>query len=419
MSAGSSLLSVAAAVARVWETVRPLPEVEVPAGAAVGLTLAEDLAWPSHLPSLDVSAMDGVALHSAAGGEEAVLEVAGTTCAGEPPGPPLSPGQCRRIMTGAPLPPGADAVQRVERTAPAGEGRVRLLAAVRPWENVRRVGSERRAGARALERGARLGPVHAGLLALLGRASVRVIRRPRVTVAATGDELVGAGEGAAPWQVPNSNGPLLAALVRSWGAEVLEAGILPDRGPELREAITGASRRSDLILLSGGVSRGDLDLVTGALPAAGLNPIFHGVAVKPGKPILFASSRDGRVHAFGLPGNPLSALVGCVLFAWPALERLAGRPHPPAALQARLAEPLARGSGEREELRPARLSVLPGGGWQVAVLHAASSADLGAVARAGALVHLPPRCSPLPAGAAVAIIPLPGASQEPLPLPTD
>jgi molybdopterin molybdotransferase len=224
-----------------------------------------------------------------------------------------------------------------------------------------------------------------------------------VAVGATGDELVPAAASAAPWQVRNSNGPLLVALAAASGAQVTDLGILPDRAAALTAAIAAARRSHDLVLLSGGVSRGDLDLVTGALPAAGLLPVFHGVAVKPGKPILFAAGGDGT-YALGLPGNPLSALVGFLLFVAPALARLAGRPAQPAVLAATLVAGVSRRVGDRAEYLPAQLWADADGRLRAQAATVASSADLGAAAGANALLRLPVGNLPLAAGATVEVL---------------
>jgi len=298
----------------------PLPAERVPLAAALGRVLAEDLAAGGPLPPFDASTMDGYALRAAdlpAPGRR--LPVAFQVFAGQSP-PELPPGACCRIFTGAPLPPGADAVEMQEEVRRAGRWATFRRPAA-PGRFVRARGSELGAGEVALRAGVVLDPGAIGLAAGLGRGELLVRRRPRVAVLPTGDELVGPGGAAGPGRLPESNGAALAAAVRDAGGEPLLLAPVPDEPRALARALE-AARGHDALVTSGGVSVGAKDLVRAALRDAGAELDFWRVAMRPGKPFTFG--RWGRAAVFGLPGNPTSALVTFELFVRPALRALAG-----------------------------------------------------------------------------------------------
>ncbi len=234
---------------------------------------------------------------------------------------PLGPGQAARIMTGAPLPAGADAVVMVEDSERAGNG-VKIRRAVRLGDNIGPAGEDVAKGDLVLEKGLLIGPAEVGMLAALGQATVWVARRPKVAVVATGDEIVEPGEKARPGQIRNANGPALTAAAVQAGAAASYLGIARDRNASLGRRIEKAVP-ADILVLSGGVSVGDYDLVRDELRAAGVRPVFWQVRIKPGKPVFFGVRR--RQLVFGLPGNPTSAMVTFHLFVRPALDRMLGR----------------------------------------------------------------------------------------------
>jgi molybdopterin molybdotransferase len=381
------MLSVAEALETVLRHARPLPAVEVSlTPAALGLVVAEPVASDIDSPPHDKSMMDGYAVRSAdlaAGAGD--FDVTEEIIAGRTPQRAVGPGQAARIMTGAPIPTGTDAVVMVERSRPLDGGRVRLEDTPRPGQNVLRRGRELRRGEVVLEAGHPLRPQELGLLATVGRTTVRAYPTPVVSVLATGDELVPAGQTPGPGQIRNSNGPMLLAQVARAGGAASDRGIVPDRAEALRERI-GAALEDPVVVLAGGVSMGTLDLVPGVLRDLGVEPHFHKVSLKPGKPIFFGTRGDTLV--FGLPGNPVSSFVGFELFVRPALRRLRGvADAAPRVVPTPLAEGLAS-NHDRPTYHPARLEVGPDG-WRVRPVPWFGSPDLKALTQADALLVLP------------------------------
>jgi len=318
------MLRVDAAQDQVLQRARPLPAVELPLSAeALGLVLADAVASDIDMPPYDKAMMDGYAVRTADMPEgRAILQVIEEVLAGRTPERPLGAGQATRIMTGAPIPVGADAVIQVERTQVLADGRVHIEDRTpAPGLNVLYRGREMRQGDVVLPAGTRLQPQELGLLATVGRTSARVHRRPRVAVVSTGDEVVEPSQAPGPGQIRNSNSPMLLAQVARAGAVPRDLGIARDRLDSLRPLIADGLQE-DILLLSGGVSAGKLDLVPGVLQELGVVPHFHKVEMKPGKPIFFGS--HGERLVFGLPGNPVSSLVCFELFVRPAIRRLLG-----------------------------------------------------------------------------------------------
>jgi len=236
----------------------------------------------------------------------------------------------------------------VEDTAKRG-ARVEVRHAVRPGDNIGRAGEDLKKGELVLERGAVIGPAETGMLAAAGLAHVPVVRRPKLAVLATGDEVVEPGERKRPGQIRNSNGPALLALAVRAGAEAKYLGIARDRNSSLGVRIRRA-KEADILVLTGGVSVGDYDLVKDELRAVGVQPVFWRVRIKPGKPVFFG--RRGRQLVFGLPGNPTSAMVTFLLFVQPAVDRLLGREKPgPAGGRAVLTEDIVLKPGRTQFLR--------------------------------------------------------------------
>ncbi len=340
------MLSFEEALQRVHEELsragRVPAEETVEQARARGRVLAHDLTADRDYPPFHRSTRDGYAVRAADLERlPAGLECRGMVRAGEHFEGRVEAGQCVEIMTGAPLPEGADAVVMVEHTRAEG-ARIAFERHIAAGENLVRRGSEAAAGTRVLARGRRLGPAEIGLLAAVGKASLEVFARPRVGILPTGDEVVPVEARPQWFQVRNSNARTLAAQAEAAGGEPRLLGIAPDRADALREMIAGC--RADLLILSGGVSMGKYDLVKQVLGELGAEFFFHGVALRPGKPLLFG--RLGETFFFGLPGNPVSTYVTFELFARPAISMLGGGEFaPPVFLRARLAKPFRQKTG--------------------------------------------------------------------------
>jgi molybdopterin molybdotransferase len=324
--APDATLGVDEARDRILAAVTPLPAVDVPLGDALGLTLASDVASAWDLPPFDNSAMDGFALRAgdtvaARADTPATLAVTGHVNAGAVADRAVAPGEAIRIMTGAPIPEGADAVERVERVTVLDGDRIALDAPVTPGDNIRPAGEDVRAGQTVLAAGTPVNASTIALLAAIGSERLRVHRRPRVGVLVTGDEVVPPGATPGPGQIFNSNGPMLAALVREAGAEPVDLGTAGDTADAIRERIAGAAGL-DLLLTTGGVSVGDVDIVKRVLRAEG-DVALWSVRIKPGKPLAFGTI--GGTTVIGLPGNPVAAAVAFLQFTRPAVRAMLGR----------------------------------------------------------------------------------------------
>ncbi|CAI8974597.1 Molybdopterin molybdenumtransferase [Pseudomonas sp. IT-P176] len=316
-----SLMPVEVALARLLEMAEAAPIVEfehLPLAAAEGRVLAEDLLSSLDLPPWPNSAMDGYAVRVADWTGEPLL-VSQKIFAGMAP-EPLAPGTCARIFTGAPVPAGADCVEMQENTEVLADQRVRFSEPLHVGQNIRPQGQETTVGERVLNAGTRLGPIELGLAASLGNAELRVVRKVRVAVLSTGDELVEPGQALGPGQIYNSNRVLLCSWLQRLGCEVLDAGILPDNLQATRERLAQLGS-VDLILSTGGVSVGEADFLGIALREAGELTLWK-LAIKPGKPLTFGHFQG--VPVIGLPGNPASTLVTFALLARPYLLRRQG-----------------------------------------------------------------------------------------------
>ncbi len=393
------LLSIEEALARVLARAQPLAAERVPIDRAAGRVLAEDVAAAVDLPPFASSAMDGYALRAAE--TPGRLPVVFRIAAGLPAERPLGQGEAMAISTGAVVPEGADAVVPIEVVAER-DGVLEVPDAVARAANVRPAGGDVRAGDVVLGRGGTITPAQVGALAAAGVAEVAVGRRPRVVVLSTGTELRPPGTGLGPGQIYESNSPMLAAAFESAGAEVERVGPVADDESAHRAALE-RGLDADVLVSSGGVSVGPHDLVRAVGGELGVEEVFWRVAVKPGKPVSFGVR--GRTLAFGLPGNPVSALVGFELFVRPALRALQGIPEPgPRFVQGRLASPLRR-LGSRDQFVRAQSSVEEG----AIVLIPLSGQDSHMIVRAAsadALVHVPRGDGELAAGAKVRYLPL-------------
>jgi molybdopterin molybdotransferase len=349
------LIDVATARRLVLEAVRPLETEHVPLGAALDRVLAEALASEEELPPFDSSAMDGYAVIA---GPAAELAVVDESRAGHPASRAAGAGEAIAISTGAKLPERADAIVPVEQ-AELRDGRV-SVPATRPGDHVRRAGEDVRRGEVVLAAGAVLGPAELAVAASLGRERLVCGRRPRVAVLVTGDELVEPGRPLGPGQIRDSNATALASQTQRAGAEIAARRVVPDELDATTAALGDALAGADVVCVSGGVSVGPHDHVKPALRSLGVEERFWGVALKPGKPVWFGVAE--RALVFGLPGNPVSAMVTFQLFVRPALRALAGGRAEDARAEAALGSPVERNPSRDQAIR-CRL-MFDSGGWR-------------------------------------------------------
>jgi len=320
------MISVEEALERILKEITALDVTRVPLPQSLGLVLAQDVVAQEDIPPFANSAMDGFALLSQDSrpkdGQPPRLRVTGGVAAGYVADHAVEEGTAMRIMTGAPVPPGADTVIQVELTrfdGPDSEW-VEILETVAPGNNIRPAGEDMRRGQTILLQGTEIGPWEIGVLATLGWATVPVVRRPHIAVVSTGDEVVDVGEPLQPGQIRNSNGYLLEAAIQQAGAEPHRLGVARDTVESLREKFSQAMRY-DLIITSGGVSVGDFDLVKNIMAEQGaIN--FWRINMRPGKPVAFG--HIGNIPLLGLPGNPVSAAVTFELFARPVIRKMLG-----------------------------------------------------------------------------------------------
>ncbi|MFN7586897.1 MAG: gephyrin-like molybdotransferase Glp [Planctomycetota bacterium] len=366
-----------AARERVLAAARPLVTTEtVDLAAAHGRHLAVPVHAAGAWPATDRSAMDGFALRAAdAAVAGDTLPVVGESLAGKPFVGALSPGQAIRIMTGAVVPPGADCVVPVEFTSGFAGAVVTVQKPVAAHANVRVRASELAAGALVLPAGRLLRAAEIGVLAVLGHATVPVVRRPRVAILATGDEVVPVNASPLPHQVRESNSWALAAQVVECGGEALRLGIAPDEPGPLRAALQRGLAEADVLLTIGGISKGTHDLVHGTLAELGVQPEFHGIDLKPGKPTFFGvHGGDARRYVFGLPGNPASTFTVFDLLVRPLLQVLLGDAAGAWSAAAPAGETAWQRNGRLQAL-PARLEAAADGRLTAALVPPSPSGD--------------------------------------------
>ncbi len=393
------MISVEEALSIIAASVTPGEEERIPLEEALGRVLARDVVSDMDWPPFETSAMDGYAVRLADVSRpgDPLLERAETVSAGDAPPGRMRPGEVVRVMTGAPLPDATEAVIPVE-SARRQEGRVVFEIAPAPGAHIRRRGESIRRGSRVIGAGRRVTPGDIALAALAGADTLPVFAQPRVSIAATGNELVPAGEKPRPGQIRNSNGPMLVSLCRAGGWAAAARRPVADEAAGIAALFDSAGKQEDVLVTSGGVSAGDSDLLPEIARQQGFEILFHGVAVRPGKPVAFA--RRGGTFWFGLPGNPVSSSVCFHLFVRFALGRLEGDPRPGAPrVAALLARDLPAG-GARETYRDAILTN-DGGIESVEPLASAGSHDIAAHARANALIRVPANSGPWPAGSPV------------------
>jgi molybdopterin molybdotransferase len=393
------VLTVEQALHEILSRTRVLEAESVDVTDALGRVLAEPVVSRREVPPWPNSSMDGYAIRAGDTRRDgARLRVVLQVAAGALPARAIGPGEAARIFTGAPLPEGADAVVPQEDVEVEGDS-VRVAVAVSRDAFVRPRGEDVRAGDRVLEPGQRLGPAEIGLLATLGHSPVLVHRRPRVAVLSTGNELADLGQEPGPGQIPNSNSYSLMAQTTEAGAIPVNLGIARDELPAIERRVQSA-RRADVLLSSAGVSVGEFDLVREALTRSGAELHLWQVSMRPGKPITFGSL--GRTLVFGLPGNPVSAMVTFELFVRPALLRMGGgtvlqRPRLSARAGSRIDNPGSRRGYLRVQLRRR------GEGFDAQLTGEQGSAILRSMTLADGLAVVPPDTT-VQAGAPVEVI---------------
>ena len=397
----SSLLSVDDALERILARVAPLDAVETRLLDALGAVLAEDAVADRDVPSFRNSAMDGYAVRAedvATGGAQ--LRVIGAVPAGAMPDRRVARGEAMRIMTGAPLPEGADTVVRVEDTDNGSET-VTITRATSPGTAVRAAGEDLRRGETVVSAGTLLRAPEIGVLASIGRASVKVVRRPNVAVLSTGDELVEIDQEPAPGRIRDANRYSLSAAVLATGCAAFDLGIARDDPSDLRHAL-GNAAFGDVIVTSGGVSVGDHDHVKPVVDAMG-SMDFWSIAIRPGRPLAFGELRTkrGTVPIFGLPGNPVSSLLTFELFVRPALLRMSGRtrlhrPRVQARLEGRIEKPVG--------LRMFARGIYDGAAGTVRSTGTQSSGVLRSMSLANCLIEIPEARASAEAGDTVTVL---------------
>jgi molybdopterin molybdotransferase len=389
------------ALALVLENAPRMPAVTMSLAQAAGRVLAEDVVSDIALPPFDRSAMDGYAVRAAdVTGVPAELHVVELIAAGYRPRAPVRAGECSRIMTGAPVPAGADAVIMIEDAEPLGEDRVRLFRAVKPGDNICFCGEDVHRGQAVVRQGARLRPFDIALAAAAGCTSLPVIAAPRVALLATGDEIVEPDHTPSDGRIRNCTSCALAARLGQVGIEAEYLGIAPDEPGALRARLEAGLER-DVLIVSGGVSTGDHDLVAGLLRELGVMLLFQQVAVKPGRPAVFGR----REHAivFGLPGNPVATLVIAELLVIPALRKMMGEPNAqPDTVEATLDEPVSH-KPDRMSLHPVTLR-WAGDTWHARPVQYHGSADLAGAARGDGFAIIPQGRRELPLGATARVV---------------
>jgi molybdopterin molybdotransferase len=386
------LVDAAEAAALVLERTPVLGHEKVALGDAAGRVVAHDIAAPSTLPAFPVSAVDGYAVRAADAGS--TLRVLGESAAGRPFAGDVRAGTAARILTGGVVPDGADCIVMVEEVTENGDS-VTVPPGLKAGSNFHAPGADVRRGELVLPAGSLLGAAEIGLAAALGLPELLVVRRPKVALMSTGDELVEVGHTPGRGQITDSNRWALLAALREAGAEVRLLGIAPDRPDELRQLVLTALEDADVLVTSGGVSVGSHDLVKPLLESLGTVQVGR-VKLKPGKPFTFATLPEGRL-AFGLPGFPVSSLVTFEVFVRPALRKMQGLAHlQRPTLPVRLGFH-ARGTAERTEYH--RVTLRREGAELVATSTGSqSSSRLMSLAGAHALVRVPPGDQGLKAG---------------------
>lgn len=386
---------------------QPLPTESVSLDQTLDRVLAQDICCKGDFPPFDKAMMDGFAVRSAdCEVPDTSLTLIGTATAGHADIAALQAGQAVRINTGAPLPAGADAVVRMEDTVLSPDGaQVTLARPVKPGAHIARRGIAQRAGDVAVAVPTRIGPAQIAAIAAAGHTNVSVFEQAEVAIVSTGDELVPPGATPQPGQIVESNSILIAGLVRRFGASARPLGIVEDRAAALRERFTTALQ-SRVVITCGGMSMGTLDLVPQTLESLGVRWLFHGVNMRPAKPVAYGRGPAGQ-HVFGLPGNPGSTFVAMHMLVRPLLDALHGLgAGPPRWRAARLIEDIAPHKDPRPAALPGEIHHGDDGVTAVRLMPWGGSGDAISLASAATLIFIPRPADGLRAGAVVTYLAL-------------
>ncbi|MFH1081288.1 MAG: gephyrin-like molybdotransferase Glp [Pseudomonadota bacterium] len=397
------MISLEAALSQILDAIHPLGLEKINLLDALGRVIGEDIVASRPIPPKDNAAMDGYALCSAdivgaCPERPVILDVIEDIPAGAIPRKRVEPGQAARIMTGAPVPEGTDAILRMEDTEKDGE-KVRVFEAVPAGQDIRLAGEDVRPGETVISSGDIIRPAEVGMLAALGRSFISVYQKPLVAILATGDELVDVDANPSPWQIINSNSYTLAAQVLDCGATPLQIGIAKDTREDLTAKLKFALR-ADLIISSGGVSVGDYDLVKDIMKEVGNRMQFWQIAMRPGKPLAFGAINS--VPLFGLPGNPVSSMISFEQFVRPSILRMTGRRKLfRKTIQALLTASIEKKKGARHFIR-AHVSI-EDGRYRVVSTGEQGSGILKSMVQANGLIVLPEDTASVKAGETVAV----------------
>ncbi len=398
-----NMISLGEAIARIEERVKPVTESEsLPLRDCLDRVNHDSIFSPINVPPHANSAMDGVAvaIESLKPSGISLLDDVGTAFAGTPFTEPCLPGQCVRIMTGALIPAGTNAVIMQEQTERDSDGKVRVDHQHRIDENIRQAGEDIGKGDQVIEAGARLNPADIGVLASLGIARLKVKRKPRVAFFSTGDELIAIDQPLRAGKIYDSNRYTLHALLSRLSVEIVDLGVIPDQPDAIRQALTDAAQQADLVISTGGVSMGEADYIKPALEAIGSSE-FWKIAIKPGRPLTLGQI-DGSTF-MGLPGNPVAVMVTFSQFVLPAIHALAGsRPKRPILLNATATDRIRKRPG-RYEFQRGIASLDANNQWQVGKTGKQGSGILTSMSRANCFIVLPDENAGVEAGDPVSI----------------
>lgn len=389
----------------IQKTVKPLSISNIPVTECLHHVLARPVIADRDLPDANRSAMDGFAVHAEdVTKPDTKLAVVGEVAAGSNAAPSVSPGECVMIYTGANLPPDTDTIVRIENTSSSGDMTITIKKPVEKGSDIFMKAENASKGDILIHAGVQLSPAHVGVCAQVGCAHPDVYRQPAVSILVTGAELKRATENIEPYQIRDSNGPTITAMLKANHFKANSNTIINDDPDTIAKAITALLDINDLIIITGGVSVGSYDFVPDAINKAGGKIVFHGVAMQPGKPQLFATFPNGK-FVFGLPGNPLSVMTGFHEFILPALKLLSGLP--PSKCIETLELPLkgeANHSGKRQYYALGRLTQGPDG-YSIEPIKRSGSADLVAACIADGVFAMPPGITHLTNGTIVKFTP--------------
>jgi molybdopterin molybdotransferase len=394
------VISVQEAQETILSRAQALNPAPVRLDQALGLTLAEPLHSDVDMPPFDKAAVDGFAVRAEDAEEGRVVEIVEEVMAGQVPTRCVVPGQGVRIMTGAPTPEGAETIVMAEDSEPNGDGKIRFTSTTPPERNICRQGEDLRSGAEIVPAGAIMRPQLAGVLAAQGHGTVRCHRRPTVGLLATGDEIVSTEDTPAAGQIRNANNYSLSSQARFAGAETSDLGVAVDRDAELSEAVR-LGLEFDVLLLSGGVSAGALDLVPKVLASCGVETLFHHINIKPGRPVLYGV-RNGT-HVFGLPGNPVATFVCFEILVRPLIRKLMGKPEVGPHFRSATLMGEFRKVDKRERYVGGLLKENKSER-TVTAIATHGPADLMALARSNCLIQIPPGTGPYMGGEEVQVV---------------